>query len=784
MKLSDEELIAAIEAEEAVALDIESGQLAAERADALARYRGELYGDEVEGRSAIVDRGVMDTIQWIMPSLVRIYLGGDDIGQFQPVGPQDEYAAKCETEVVQWYLTQKNDYYSHIVATLTDALLLKNGYMLSYWATKKDVSTETYTGMAEEEAAMLLEDAEVQVVEHSEYPDPAWQAGVQPDPYANGGQGYPQDLVNPADAQAGGMPAPMLHDIKIERKKADEFVAVESVPPDEVVVSRRHRWTSLADCDFVQWRRKASIGQLRAEGFDIPDDVQEYTYSNFGQETTQRERYSDQYQWNDETPDITRKVVLFKDTYIRMDLRGKGTQQLWRVAFVDGMRKPVLREEADCVPFAAFSPILYPHSHIGTSIYDLIADLSVIKTLLQRQLIDSVFLQTNGMLGVDTNRVNVDDALTRGPGRLIRVDGNINDAMSALATPDASPSILTALEYVDSTGERRTGVTRYSAGLDADSLNKTATGVTALQSAADQRIELIARTLAGGFRDLFVNIHTLASKHSTKPIQIKLKGEWQAVDPRSWAKRSDFTISVGLGTGSPETQLLKLQQIGMVMKEGMALGLTGPGEFYEWFVEFLKAAGYRNPSRFVIEPEKDPQTGKAKPLPPQKPPEVQAEEVKAQAMLQGKQFESQNKEKELQQQAMLDRERMQGEFALQQSNDQRQYEIEKYKADLSAAVEKYKAELKAQFDMQCERMKAEVGERTDERRMMHESETQKTVAKAGGADVDGSQKVLEHMAPLMAQLAVALENVAAAQRSPRRIVRGPDGRAAGVETVQ
>lgn len=778
MKLSDEELISAIEAEEAVALDVGSGELALERADALARYRGELYGDEVEGRSAVVDRGVMDTIQWIMPSLVRIYLGGNDIGQFEPQGPEDEEPAKRETEVCAWYLTQKNDYYSHIVATLTDALLLKNGYLLSYWATKKDVSTETYTGLADEEAAMLMQDADVEVVEHSEYPDPSYTAPP------------PEMLQQMAmQAQAQGQPfqppqPPMLHDIKVERKKADEYVAVESVPPDEVVVSRRHRWTCLADADFVQWRRKASIGQLRAEGFDIPDDVQEYTYSNFGQESTQRERYVDQYQWNDETPDVTRKIVLFKDTYIRMDLRGKGTQQLWRVAFVDGMRKPVLREEAECVPFAAYSPIIYPHSHIGTSIYDLIADLSVIKTLLQRQLIDSVFLQTNGMLGVDQNRVNVDDALTRGPGRLIRVDGNINDAMSALATPDASPSIMAALEYVDGIGERRTGVTRYSAGLDADSLNKTATGVTALQSAADQRIELIARTLAGGFRDLFVNIHTLASKHSTKPIQIKLKGEWQAIDPRSWAKRTDFTISVGLGTGSPETQLMKLQQIGMVMEKGMAIGLTGPGEFYEWFVEFLKAAGYRNPSRFVIEPEKDPQTGKAKPVPPQKPPEVQAEEVKAQAMLQGKQFESQNKEKELQQQAMLDRERMQGEFALQQSNDQRQYEIEKYKADLTAAGEKYKAELKAQFDMQCESMKAEMGERMDEKRMMHESETQRTTAKAGGADLDGSQKVLEHMAPLMAQLAVALENVATAQRSPRRIVRGPDGRAAGVETVQ
>jgi hypothetical protein len=60
--------------------------------------------------------------------------------------------------------------------------------------------------------------------------------------------------------------------VKVERKTADEYVAVESVPPDEVRVSRRHRWTSLADTDFVQWRRRVSVGQLRAEGFKVDDE--------------------------------------------------------------------------------------------------------------------------------------------------------------------------------------------------------------------------------------------------------------------------------------------------------------------------------------------------------------------------------------------------------------------------------------------------------------------------------------------------------------------------------
>src|SRR5437667_8190117 len=87
---TDAEIIAAIENEEALALDTASGELVKERTDALARYRGEPLGNEQEGRSQVVDKSVLDTIEWIMPSLVRIYLGGDEVGHFEAIGPEED----------------------------------------------------------------------------------------------------------------------------------------------------------------------------------------------------------------------------------------------------------------------------------------------------------------------------------------------------------------------------------------------------------------------------------------------------------------------------------------------------------------------------------------------------------------------------------------------------------------------------------------------------------------------------------------------------------------------
>ena len=667
--ITDDELIAAIEAEQALALDGRSGELARERADALDRYRGLPLGNEVDGRSQVVDKSVFDTIEWIMPSLVRIYLGGDDIGKFEPRSPEDEAAANQETEVCNWYLEAKNDFYAQINATLRDALLLKNGYMVGYWQMRYDTMTETYIGKTDDELAMLMNDPEVEVVEHTEYADPSTP------PMHMMPNGQPMQGMMPGEPQ---MPAPMLHDVKVERKRCEEYVQVESVPPDEILVSRRHRWTSVLDADFVQWKRRVTIGQLRAEGFKVPDDLP--SDEDFDQEWVERERFQDVRNQDDETPDPSRRVVTFRDTYMRIDLRGKGMPQLWRICKVDGSRQIVLKEEADIVPFAAFSPIIYPHSHIGMSVYDLINDIGNIKTTLQRQFLDGVYLANSGRVALDSTRVNLDDALVSRPGGIVRVEGNPGDAIMPLAGVDVSASVLGALEYMDGIKESRTGVTRYSAGLDANTLNKTATGVQAIQSAANQRIEMIARTLAGGFKDLFLIVHALACKHSQKPLAVKLSNKWVTVNPREWTRRTDFKITVGLGTGTPESQMQKLLAMQPVIQGEMAVGLAGPMEIYNYSAELWKAAGYKLPDKFVHPPATDPNTGQPIPPPQQPHPMVQAEQVKAQASMQMAQVKAQ------------------ADQQIESARAQADMQIQQHKVQTDAALEEAKMRMQLQLD--------------------------------------------------------------------------------------
>jgi hypothetical protein len=157
--------------------------------------------------------------------------------------------------------------------------------------------------------------------------------------------------------------------------------------------------------------------------------------------------------------------------------------------------------------------------------------------------------------------VNIDDLLTVRPGGIVRM--KTFDAAKPLPVPFFGAPAFNMLEYVDTIRENRTGVTRYNQGLDANSLNKTATGINNIMNAAQQRIELIARIFAEtGVKDMMWQIFELICKHEAKSRVVRLRNEWVPIDPRQWSTKWDMTVSVGLGTGSKDQLLQGAQLIG------------------------------------------------------------------------------------------------------------------------------------------------------------------------------------------------------------------------------
>jgi hypothetical protein len=297
-----------------------------------------------------------------------------------------------------------------------------------------------------------------------------------------------------------------------------------------------------------------------------------------------------------------------------------------------------------------------------------------------------MYLANNGRYAI-SDRVNLDDMLTSRPGGIVRVEGDPGSGIMPLSHPPLPASSFGMVEYMDSMKEKRTGITAYNQGLDSNSLNKTATGVAQIMNASQQRIELVARTFAEtGVKELFKLVHHLVRTTLTKPDIIRLRNKWVEVDPREWKARKDLSISVGLGAGNKDQQLVHLTSILQMQKEAIAVGLTNPEKIYNALAKLTQNAGFKNPEEFWVNPANTPEQEGQK----------QDKPSEAEIMIQGQlQIEQQKAQSQLQQEQV----RSQNDVIIEREKIASQAELERFKAQLRAETDLAIAQIKAQSGM-------------------------------------------------------------------------------------
>ena len=157
-KMSSSELKAMLAAERMDALSaMRASKLSAERADAMDYYLGDMAKDmpAQEGRSRAVSTDVADTIEGLMPSLMEIFAGSDEVVRFEPVGPQDVAAAEQETDYVNHVFMQRNPGFLILYSFIKDALLSKVGIVKVWWEEREEEQRETYLDQSDDMFAML-----------------------------------------------------------------------------------------------------------------------------------------------------------------------------------------------------------------------------------------------------------------------------------------------------------------------------------------------------------------------------------------------------------------------------------------------------------------------------------------------------------------------------------------------------------------------------------------------------------------------------------------------------
>jgi hypothetical protein len=590
--MRDDEVLALCQAQMQGALGFLNGKLAQSRLKALQFYNAEPYGNEVEGSSQIVTTEVRDTVESAMPSLMKIFMSGDKVAQFDPTGPEDEAVAEQATDYANYIFIKDNDGFAVLQTAFRDGLIQKQGIVKVFWEEIEDNRRERYEGLTDAEFEQILKPDEVEAVEHTDYQGTLAQ-------------------FDPATGEDVPVPA-RLHDLVIRRTKKTGRVRIVNVPPEEFLISRRA--TSLADATFVAHRVRKTASQLIEQGYarKLVDDLPGYDAQDYNQERIERFRAEDEAPYTSKPAlDPSMKEIWITECYLPMDYDGDGIAELRKVTVAgDPAVKLLDNEEIDSLPFRAWTPIPQPHKFFGLSLADLTMDLQLAQSTVVRQLLDNMYRVNNGRAAI-SGKVNIEDMLTVRPGGLVRMmDPNAlpEGHIMPLVTPPLGNMAYPLLEFLDGKQESRTGITRYNQGLDANTLNKTATGINTITGYAQQRQELIARNAAEMLvAGIFKSILELVCKHQQEPRIIRLRNQSVPMDPREWQDQMDVTVTVGLGTGNKDQQLGHLMMILQIQREAMAqLGpqnpLVGLENIYHTLEKICENAGLKTADPYFRDP--------------------------------------------------------------------------------------------------------------------------------------------------------------------------------------
>lgn len=660
--MSDDELQGIVGKEIDDAIDYIDNNISPIRAQATEYYRGEPFGDEEDGRSQVVSMDVRDTVQAILPSLMRIFHSTDNTVEYAPQGPEDIAAAEQATDYANFIINRDNNGFLAMHSAFKDALIRKVGILKCWWDDQTTIDAYNYTGLDDNALAALAADPDAMITVQASMP-----------------VGGP--ALNPMTGET--LPPPMMHDVRVEYTRPDGRVKLEAVPPEELLISREAK--SIAEADYVAHRRIVTVSELVAMGYDY-DEVAGMS-SAYDDMNTNVERYTRNpaltNEMNERNDPAMRKV-LYVENYIRVDYDGDGIAELRKICTAGDGNKILNNEPIDMAPFATFCPDPEPHDFFGISIADTVMDIQRIKSVIMRNTLDSLAMSIHPRVAVTEGMVNLDDVMNTEVGSIIRQ--RQAGQVQPLSMPFVGREAFPVLQYMDQVKEARTGISKASQGLDANVLQSTtASAVAATVSAAQQHIELIARVFAEtGMKDLFKIVLHLITTHQDAPRMVRLRNEFVPIDPRVWNSNMDVSINVALGRGTDAERMMMLRQIGEMQKDAMkTMGPQNPLTDITKLSNTLKAmtelAGFKDTSQFWSNP------AEFTPPPKQEKPDVN--EMLIQVQIQQIQADIQKKAAQLQ----LDREKMQME------DDRKRDELE---AELFVKAEEMKAKYGGQLNVE------------------------------------------------------------------------------------
>lgn len=556
--------------------------LESNRQDALNYFHAKELGNEIKGRSQVVTSVLSDTINWVMPSMLKLFAGGDDVTTLSPRGPEDVEGVANLNELVNYQLKVKNKWFIVFHDWLQEACLMKVGVVKYQWNKDTRRVKKVYEDLTDAEYLAKITEISrsnnMEVETHSE-------VLIQEESFD------PMTLTK--------IPAIKSHNLTVIYTIEEESPLIEAVPVEEVGFPLNTR--DIESCRFFYhrvrldgWEVKKKYGEKtfkkiedlkNGEGTDVSDVITQQRYQDLGGTAFLYDKNDDKY-------------TLYECFYPDKDTGEP------RIIVICGTEIAKDEENFYGKPtFRIITPFKLAHRVTGQSFFDILKQLHDIDTQLLRQTLDNIYFTNNGRYIVDDTRVEIDDFLNNNiPGGVIRGDPT---AVQALVPPTLQPWAFSLAERIKKDTEYRSGVPRAWAGIGT-SLNKTFRGQAQQVSQASQRIEMMASLIAEmGVAPLIKDIVDMNIMFLKKKTAIRTVNNWVEINPDNIACQYDITVNVGIGVTSKDQIVAQMQQLlgiyGQISKSGVPV--VTAQNVYKAMKELVKAMGFRNTNDFVTDPK-------------------------------------------------------------------------------------------------------------------------------------------------------------------------------------
>lgn len=633
------DLGAIVDAEIASARNYFQTEISGKRSLALEYVQGKMRDlRSLPNRSTQVSRDVADTISWILPGIVRVFTGSDQMVEYEANREGGEEWAKDASDFTNYDFMRNNDGYRILYNSTYDALTLADAVVVSDWCPTTS-KRETLRSQTIDDITPLTEDPDVEILSVSMRDDTQEIETVD-------------DLGQPIIIQEP------LFDVKIKRIIKRGHIKDDTLRPENLLINDTA--TTIEDARATGYRfdnlTRSDLMEMADEyGFD-KETIKNIPKDGFGEDdTVNLSRYLD-VALDTNSPVRSMDPIDLYRYFIHADVDDDGIAELVEVWYA-GKKVLAWNVWEDDIPWTVIPCYPIPHRFDSESVADRTMDIQRVKTVLLRQALDNLYATNLPQREVDQGSVLNPDALVnpRFGGILWKKAGSAPIVSHAI--PFTADKVFTALGYMDEVIAKRTGVSRTTMALDPEALqNQTATASQQQRDAGYSQIELIARNMAElGWAAFFKKRLKLAVKYQklTMIPAPKEESKFRQINPEDWDENMGVSINVGLGTGSRDRDMSMLNTL-MNVQTGMAEKLAAVPGAQDKAIEFIRkimntavklaeSSGLRNPESYfpVITEDDEAKWIQTASQPPGPNPAIELEQVKGQIAAQTEQVKGQ-----------------------------------------------------------------------------------------------------------------------------------------------